>query len=510
MLNLKHICAFFAMSMTWTFAAETDSSAILFDDAAVREYTLTFYDNTWKATLTANWAADSGYVAAKFSDGTITLDSVGVRYKGNSSYSSIPASSPKKPLKIKFNEFRSGQTYYGVKMLNYSNGYGDPTFLREKIAYDISRKYLPTPRVNFANIRIGTDVIGLYTQVEQPDKSFLDRWFADATQNLFKAADAGASLVYETADPADYLDNFELKTNETENDFSGLIAFHNVLTNASDSQFCSTYPHFMDGGNVTKFLAFNMVLSHFDSYTGSGRNYYLYQQSKVGFMTLLPWDMNLAFGGYTNGWLVLTQNPLQVSNIASRPLMKKILGCEKLKHEYLYWIKDMIQGYANTDSVKKEMDRLAPIIRPFVELDPNKFYRIGAFDTNLVSNYRASASLMIPGLIDFSTARNANLLKIVGDSLPKDFVLDIRSVRRNSSLGVVHQNGVWLVQGLTGTGEYRADLFQMNGQLVQTRYHNASQGTWELQIPAGVFSLRITSAQTKNMFIIHNKSGAIQ
>jgi len=89
-----------------------------------------------------------------------------VRYKGNSSYIAS-GSSPKKPLKIKFNEFVSGQKYYGIKVLNFSNGYGDPSFLREKIAYDISQKYMPSPRSAFAAITIGSEFIGLYTQVEQ-------------------------------------------------------------------------------------------------------------------------------------------------------------------------------------------------------------------------------------------------------------------------------------------------------------------------------------------------------
>ncbi len=136
--------------------AQEDSSNVIFDDSKVHEYTLTFYDTDYATKLEANYFNDAGYLPAKFSDGTITLDSVGVRYKGNSSYNAA-SSSPKKPLKIKFNEFISGQKYYGIKVLNFSNGYGDPTFLREKIAYDISSKYIPSPRSSFAAITIGSD-----------------------------------------------------------------------------------------------------------------------------------------------------------------------------------------------------------------------------------------------------------------------------------------------------------------------------------------------------------------
>ena len=49
--------------------------------------------------------ADSGYLPARFSDGESTLDSVGVRYKGNSSFT-LAGNNPKKQFKIGFNEFR--------------------------------------------------------------------------------------------------------------------------------------------------------------------------------------------------------------------------------------------------------------------------------------------------------------------------------------------------------------------------------------------------------------------
>jgi spore coat protein CotH len=171
-------------------AAQTDSTDFLFDDSAVHGIPLTFYVSDWQTQLEANYIDDAGYIPARFSDGKITLDSVGVRYKGNSSYNAA-GSSPKKPFKIKFNEFISGQKYYGIKILNFSNAYGDPTLLREKIAYDIAAKYMPSPRSTFATITIGSELIGLYTQIEQIDKQFLGRYFTNDSLNLFKASDAG-------------------------------------------------------------------------------------------------------------------------------------------------------------------------------------------------------------------------------------------------------------------------------------------------------------------------------
>ena len=48
------------------------------------------------------------------------------------------------------------------------------------------------------------------------------------------------------------------------------------------------------------YLACSTVLSNFDSYQGGiGHNYYLYE--KDGQFTMLPWDLNQSFGGFTRG-----------------------------------------------------------------------------------------------------------------------------------------------------------------------------------------------------------------
>lgn len=483
--------------------AQADSLDLLFDDSAVREYTITFYDDTWESTLEQNWIADSGYVAARFSDGKLTLDSVGVRYKGNSSYSAIGAS-PKKPFKIKLNEFRKGQAYYGENVLNFSNGYGDPTFLREKIAYDISRKYLPTPRANFATITIGSTLIGLYTQVEQPDNSFLTRWYGVSGYSLYKAGDNGFGLAYAGDDLSLYEDKIELKTNEDTEDWNGILKFMAYLDQASDSAFCRTYQNFMDMRNVAKFLAFNMVLSHFDSYTGSGRNYYMVELLDQGYMSFVPWDMNLAFGGYSNGWNVYTQSSIKIGNLSARPLMRKVLACKPFRNEYLAWIREMVENDASTESVQESIDRLAPMLRDFVDADPHKFYRIGAFDTNLTTKYRASATELIPGLIEFSTSRNAFLLKEVVDSLEPGYVLPTQSFRVSPPLSIHMVGGQWYLRGVESLGEYRVDFRRVNGGVQGGFLAHGSQGSLRLDVPYGLVLVQVRATGQQKNFLIQN------
>ena len=101
----------------------------------------------WDQLVDNYQADDNNYITAALTltdvTGTYSWDSVGVRFKGNSSYNHP---NNKKSFKIDFNEFVSGQNYDGLKKLNFSNGFKDPSCIREKIFFDVCRDVgVPSP-----------------------------------------------------------------------------------------------------------------------------------------------------------------------------------------------------------------------------------------------------------------------------------------------------------------------------------------------------------------------------
>src|SRR5690606_21660099 len=258
-----------------------DSAAALFDGAKVNSYELRFYSADWEDSLEYyKEFAGEIYMPARFvyrapGGDSVVLDSIGVRYKGNSSYNFAKAT-PKKPFKFKFDKYRSDQRFFGVEKLNFSNCAADPSFMREKIGYDIAAKYMPAPRASFANISVEGRLIGLYTQVEQVDKFFLRRHFQDDDGNLFKAADNGATLQYRGQNQSAYAAEFELQTNEKADDWSDLVNLLDKLNGTPAPDFVRAVGAVLDLDIAIRHLALTTVLSHFDSYTGSGRNFYLY------------------------------------------------------------------------------------------------------------------------------------------------------------------------------------------------------------------------------------------
>lgn len=483
--------------------AQTDSTDLLFAADPVRRYSIEFYDTAWAGILQTYWERDSGYLPARFTDGSIVLDSVGVRFKGNSSFT-LAGNNPKKPFKIKFNEFRS-QTYYGTKTLNFSNGIGDPSLLREKIGYDIARKLGPAPRANFAHLTIDGRSVGLYTQVEQADKTFLKRWFTPASGNLFKAGDDGASLVSLGSDPAAYATSgaYELKTNETAADWTGFARFVDFLNTPTDADFCADRGRFLDEENLAKFLAFNAVLSSFDSYNGSGRNWYAYQVDSLGAMRLIPWDLNQAFGAYggASSALAIRIDTVQAP-LASRPLFARMLRCAPLRQRFYVWAKRLAEVEASADSILSAMLADSARIATFVELDSNKFYSTAAWKTNLRANVRATEGL-IPGLVSFATSRNATVLAQIA-ALPEGSLAVERPTGAAAIERVVWAQGTARLTGLEALGAGTVLWRTLDGRVAGRVAFASGTTSLPLSLPRGAVVIELRAANRFRSILVLN------
>ncbi len=391
-------------------AQQADSTDLLFDDSVMHDFTLTFYVDGWEDSLRWNYEHGELYMPARVEYGGVVFDSVGVRYKGNSSYVQS-RSTPKKPLKFKFDEYRSKQTFYGVKRLNFSNAVKDPTFMREKLAYDILGTLLPAPRAAYARVTVNGTPLGLYTMVEQLDKVFLKRHFSDNGFNLYKAADNGATLEYRGEEKDAYKTEYELETNESKDNWSRFITLLAALQNTSRESFVEELGAQLDFDRAISVLAFNMAVSNFDSYTGSGRNFYLYDDEASGRFSLLPWDPNEAFGAYANNWNVVTQDVVAIPNLAKRPLTRRIFENDSLRHVYLARIRSIIEGPASVDSMIARTSRLKAFLDAAVQADIHKLYTYQQFVENIEHEVYVGIGLPVPGLIDFARARTTRVLE---------------------------------------------------------------------------------------------------
>jgi hypothetical protein len=513
---IKHagFMAIVFMTAALCLGQKHDSSDYIYDDTKIQKYDLSFFIEKWSDTLEAHKANDQEYIPARLTwhgenGDSMTLDSIGVRYKGNSSYN-FAGTNPKKPYKFKFDKYRKNQKFFNLSIINLGNLVRDPSCMREKISYDLSRKLMPTSRASYAKIFVSGAEIGLFLQVEEVDDNFLHLNFKDDQSNLYKSSDNGTAMKFLGVNQTDYAKDYDLKTNTTANDWSGLILMLDKLNNTSDTNFVKVVGKALDLDNCIRYLAFNMVTSNFDSYTGSSRNLYLYDDQQSKKFKLIPWDFNLGWGNYPGGWNIITVDAFAIPNLNIRPLSKRILDNDSLKYVYGKYISDMINYYICPDTIASMAARLKGILDSAVKNAANNFYDYDKFLSNIETDYtysEGSTRITIPGIKSFAKARFPELKKQLETQKIAVLNPSFRSSATNaafqcqSAFGGKHINVSYSLK--TAVHEISLSIHNAKGELMRSLISgNKTAGSYTdivdvRTLPAGYYTVSLNTGTMK-------------
>ena len=125
---------------------------------------------------------------------------------------------------------------------------------------------------------------------------------------------------------------------------------------------------------------------NFDSYTGSMiHNYYLYEED--GQLSMIPWDYNLAFGGFQGGQDATSMvnypidTPVSGGTVDSRPMLAWILRVKSAHQLYQQYFADFISSYFDSGYFYPDDGPRSSSLPPYVEKDPTKFCTYEEFET---------------------------------------------------------------------------------------------------------------------------------
>lgn len=348
------------------------------------------------------------YKAASVRYNNEELTNVGIRTKGNSSLTSVANSeSDRYSLKISFDEYISSQNLFGLTTINLNNNFSDPSFMREYLTYELMEEMgLPTPEYAFVNVYINDNLAGLYLAVEQINESFLDRNFETSYGALYKPDGEGSDLLWQGDDINEYT-GLNQKSKSSSND--NILEMINELNNGSD------YEKYLNVDSVLRYLAVNTATANLDSYQGNfHHNYYLYEED--GVFSMIPWDLNMSFGGFGGSKedlvAMLIDEPT-IGSVSNYPLVEKLLENETYKEKYHDYIKQIVEGYLSPERFETRVDEIAAMIDTYVEQDPTKFYTYEEFKQSFTDDVQR-----IPGLVSFVQDRVENLKQQLDGTLP--------------------------------------------------------------------------------------------
>lgn len=398
----------------------------LFNPNHVYEINLNFPQTNYWDSLVNNYSADQ-YMSATFTIDGITLSSVGVKFKGNSSYNN---QSIKKSFKIDFNNYVSGQEIDGLKKINLNNVFKDPSFLRERLVSDFYQEHgLLAPRCVFAKVFLNGTYWGLYNLVEEVDtKQFLNAHFGYHDGNMFKGDPTG-DLKFINSTISSYYPKYELHTNDTINDWSDLYELISKINNSGVGFHDSLESILNTQTFISHWVALNMF-ENLDSYIGSGHNYFIYHDSNTEKFEWVAWDVNESFGNFRLGLTSAQLRSLSLFYVPSPGVNRPLIFNMNSDNTYHQMLADKacewLQYDFSNSAFDRKIDSLADVIRPFVYADTNKFYSNQLFETNLSSDVNSSF-----GLKSFIDQRRTFLLtelSVLGCSL-----LAINNVTDNST-----------------------------------------------------------------------------
>ncbi len=319
-----------------------------------------------KANFDAMWPEQTGrgrrgpradtafkYVEAKLEVANQTLERIGLRFKGNSSFRT--SSGLRRPFKIDTNKYVPKQKLFGRTKVNFSNAFKDPSYLREKIGYEVfAAAGLPTPGVGWAEVFVTVTGeherkrIGLYNIVEQVDDKFLSRALGKASKkSLLMKPDGISDWPHLGSDPAAYIKRYEVKEGKEESVLiERFAAFTKLVHEGSDEDFAAQIDGLLDTDNMISYLAANCLLGNLDSWVMTPHNYYLIVDAADKKVKILPWDLNECFGSFTMGVNAgdLQNWSVQRPWVADRKILERLFGIESFRMRYEQKLRTLMQS----------------------------------------------------------------------------------------------------------------------------------------------------------------------
>jgi hypothetical protein len=362
----------------------------IYDLGTLRTIFLDFADADWEQEMAAFYNTDVDVPATMTVDGK-SYKEVGVHFRGNSSYRSVP-DGLKRSLNIAMDYAVDGQDVGGYQTLNLLNANNDPTFLRAILYTEISRRYMPTPKMNFMRVVINGESWGIYLNTQQFNGDLIKENFNTTKGARWKAPGSPrgrAGLEYLGDDPSSYRQLYEIKTKDDVESWQALIKLCKVLNETPADKLEAALAPLLDIDAALRFLAIEVALVNSDGYWTRASDYSLYRDP-TGKFHIIAYDINEALGGEGGGGggfggRGVQLDPLVAADDPGKPLRSKLLAVPALRQKYLAYVKDIATKWLDWNAVQPILKNAHDLIAADVRSDTHKLYDNAGFEAGLAA-----------------------------------------------------------------------------------------------------------------------------
>eukprot|EP00913_Durusdinium_trenchii_P022851 g21455.t1 len=397
----------------------------LYDPAVLRTLFFEFENQDWELELQDFHGTDVDVPATLIVDGK-KYPNVGVRFRGMSSYGTVPAGY-KRSFNVSLDLADKKQRLYGYNTLNLLNSHGDPSYMSTVLYSHIARQYIPAPKANHVRVVVNGESWGIYVNAQQFNKSFLKEHFKSSKGTRWKVrgnprADGGLRYVGDAID--EYKSRFDMKSNDGKKEWKALINLCRVLNKEPLDKLEGALAPILDIDGVLRFLALDVALVNRDGYWTRASDYSLFRD-KQGKFHVFPHDMNETLraggrgrrfgpggpppgiGGFGRpqqgdragragrrdgnrrgrgpggpggpGGASVDLDPLVGLDNPRMPLRSRLLAIPRLRAKYLAYVRQIAKDSLDWKTLGPVISRHRELIRNDVEADTRKLDSYEAF-----------------------------------------------------------------------------------------------------------------------------------
>jgi len=291
------------------------------------------------------------------------IKDVGLRYKGNLSFTSSSAANTfRANLKVKTDIYGGKTSWNGAETVNFHAGVMDASLMREALGFALFRAAgVPAPRTAYAEISFNVAGLyanapgGMYVLIENVNKQFLKHALPPGAGLLMKPEGLPGGIQSRGDVWSLYISTYRPDREATPREQQRVIEFAKLISQPDVALFRAKIGTYLDVDEFLRFIAVNVFLANWDSYLNGLHNYYVYLDPKDDKFRLIPWDLDLSLG--SRGMSPGSFNMMRPAG-QNQPLIYWLLDDPAIADQYRVIVKELATTVFTRSECEKILDRL--------------------------------------------------------------------------------------------------------------------------------------------------------